>query len=122
MEIANVWEAPGELIGELEHKVLLRSGDRVSCLYYKMAPSPDKDVMDGAHAHRSESVYFVIDGEMEVSVDGEPATLKKGDAMVIPFNVILGYKVISKTPAEVLIVASPNNVRNWSPEQSDHEH
>ena len=120
MEIANIYTAPGESMpGGGEHKIVLRSGDRVSALYYKMPPSPEKDVMDGAHAHRSESVYFVIDGELEVSVAGERTTLKKGDAMLIPFNVILGGKVISKTPAEVLIVASPNNVRNPSPEHRD---
>lgn len=112
MEIANIYTAKGEPMGEGgEHKILLRSGDRVSALYYKMPPTPEKDVMDGAHAHRSESVFFVIDGEIEVSVAGEPATLKRGDAMVIPFNVILGSKVISNKPAEVLIVASPNNLR-----------
>jgi len=117
MEIANIYTAKGESMGEgFEHKILLKSGERVSSLYYKMPPTPEKDVMDGAHAHRSESVFFVIDGELEVNVAGEPATLKKGDAMLIPFNVILGTKVTSKTPAQILIVSSPNNLRNPSPE------
>jgi len=118
MEIANIYTAEGEGSGGYEHKILLRSGDRVDALYYKLPSNPQKDVMDGAHAHRAESVFFVIDGEVEVSVAGEPATLKKGDAMLIPINVILGTKVISSTPAEILIVASPNNVRNPSPEHS----
>jgi len=114
MEIANAWEAEGEPLGESggEHKVLLRSGDRVSCLYYKLPPSPDKDVMEGAHAHQSESVWYIIEGELEINVDGEPATLKKGDVMLRRFNAVLGNKVTSKVPAEVLIIASPNNVRS----------
>ena len=114
MEIANAWEAEGEPLGESggEHKILLRSGDRVSCLYYKLPPSPDKDVMEGAHAHLAEFVMFVIDGELEVNHGGEVATLKKGDAVMVPFNVIVGSRVLSSTPAEILVVASPNSLPN----------
>ncbi len=43
---------------------------------------------------------------MDVSVNGEVVSLKKGDAMLVPFNAIIGN--IKKTPSQVLVVASPN--------------
>ncbi len=111
MEIVNVYTAKGNVGPDgREHKNILTTGDRLSCLYYSHPANPQKDIMKGAHAHLSEFVYFVIEGEMDVSVNGEVATLKKGDAMMVPFNVLIGSRVISSTPAEILIFASPNNL------------
>ena len=76
-------------------------------MYYTKPPNPPKDTLR-AHANLAELVMFVIDGEMEVSIGGKPATLKKGDAMMVPFNVLVDSRVISSTPAEVLVVSSPN--------------
>ena len=111
MEIANIYAAEGHVYESgVEHKNILFTGDRVSCLYYKLPSSPQKDVMEGAHAHLTEFVMFVIEGEMEVNHGGEQATLKKGDAVMVPFNEIVGSKVLSSTPAEILVVASPNSL------------
>ena len=111
MEIANIHTAEGHVFpGGFEHKNILVTGDRLKCLYYKLPSSPQKDVMEGAHAHLTEFVMFVIEGEMEVNHGGEQATLKKGDAVMVPFNTIIGSKVLSSTPAEVLLVSSPNNL------------
>ncbi len=106
IEITNIYTAEGKpLLGGGEHKDILTSGDRVRCLYYKIPPNPDREIMEGAHAHPAESVRFVISGEMEVNVAGETVILKKGDAMLSPYNAIVGSKVISTTPAEILVVA-----------------
>jgi len=111
MEVTNIYTAEGKpLPGGGEHKNILTSGDRVRCLYYKRPPSPDKDVMEGAHSHPAESVRFVISGEIEVNVAGETVILKKGDAILIPYNAIVGSKVISTTPAELLVVACPDEL------------
>ncbi len=124
MEVANIYTAKGESMGEGgEHKILLTSGARQWALYYKIPPAkPGASVMDGAHPHPQECVFYVIDGEMEVSVGGELATLKKGDLIAIPENTILGTKVISKNPGEVLIVASPNTYAVWVTKASKEEH
>ena len=107
MEIVNVYTAKGNVGPDgREHKNILTTGDRLSCLYYSHPANPQKDIMEGAHAHLSEFVYFVIEGEMDVSVNGEVATLKKGDAMMVPFNAIIGN--VKKTASQVLVVASPN--------------
>jgi len=124
MEIANVYTVKGTpMPGGGEHKNILTTGDRLSCLYYSTPANPQKDIMKGAHAHLSEFVYFVIEGEMDVSVNGEVATLKKGDAMMVPFNAIIGN--VKKTASQVLVVASPNGfpdelrLRGGPP---DHDH
>ena len=123
MEKSNVWEAPGEGSGDYAHKILLTSGGRQWAIYYRIPPAkPGASVMDGAHPHPQESIFYVIDGEMEVSVGGELATLKKGDLIAIPENTILGTKVISKNPGEVLIVASPNTYADWVTRSSKEEH
>ena len=111
MEITNIYTAEGKpLPGGGEHKNLLSSGDRLRCFLYNRPPSPDKDVMEGAHAHPSEAVHFVISGELEVNVDGERIILKQGDVMLKPYNAVMGSKVISTTPAELLVIACPDEL------------
>ena len=66
--------------------------------------------MEGAHARPAEAVRFVISGELEYNVNGETVTLKKGDALLLPYDAMMGSKVISTTPAEILIVACPDEL------------
>ncbi len=94
----------------VEQKNLLSSGDRVRCLYYKRPPQPDKDVMEVAHAYPAEAVLFVVDGEIEFNINGESVTLKKGDAMLLPYNAMMGSKVVSTTPSELLVVSCPDEL------------
>jgi quercetin dioxygenase-like cupin family protein len=124
MEKSNVWERPWESIGEgLEHKILLKSGARLLVSYYKIQPAKaGASVMDGAHAHSQENVLYVTEGEFEVSVGGELATLKKGDLITTPENTVLGTKVISSTPGEVLVVSSPNTYTERVTEAKKEEH
>ncbi len=111
MEVANIYTTEGKPIPSGgERKVILTSGDRLRCVYFKRLPSPDKDIMEGATAHPAEIVYFVIEGEVELSVAGEMVTLKKGDAMLIPNNALMSTKVISTTPAEILSISCPNEL------------
>ena len=106
MEIVHIDDVEGERLGGLLHKILLTSGERMSCLYYKMEPGAESP----PHAHQSEGILYCIDGELEVSVSGEKANVRKGTALVIPFNAEIGTKVLGSMPAEMLIVASPNNL------------
>jgi quercetin dioxygenase-like cupin family protein len=54
---------------------------------------------------------YCLDGEVEITVAGEKATVKKGNAWLLPFNTEVGTKAISNTPAEILCVSSPNYMR-----------
>ena len=111
MEVTNIYTAEGKpMKGGGEHKDILSSGDRVRCYFYKRPPQPDKDVMEGAHSHLSEAVCFVVDGEIEFNVNGESVILKKGDAMLLPYNAMMGTKTISTTPAEILVVGCPDEL------------
>ncbi|HEY88106.1 MAG TPA: cupin domain-containing protein [Dehalococcoidia bacterium] len=115
MEIANVYTAQGEpLPGGGEHKTVLKSGDRLRCLYYKVPYRPEKDAMDGVHPHPVEGVIFVIDGEVEVNVAGESTILKKGDAMLVPVDAVMGTKVLSSMSAETFIVTTLPNTSHES--------
>ena len=114
IEVTNIYTAKGKPLPAPnvggEHKEILTSGDRVRCFYYKLPSNPQKDVMEGAHPHPAESVRFVISGELELNVAGERVIMKPGDAMLTPYNTIVGSKVISTTPAEILIVACPDEL------------
>ena len=114
MEKSNVWEAEGESLGEGgEHKILLKSGEKVCALYYKIPPAkPGASVMDGAHAHAGEYVLYVMEGDIDVYVAGETETLKKGDLITIPANAVMGTKVLSSTPGEMLIIGGPHSLRS----------
>ncbi len=105
MEVANIYTTEGKpTTGGGESKDLLSSGDRLRCYLYKIPLRPDKDVMEGAHSHKSEAVVFVISGELEYNVNGETVTLKKGDALLLPYDAMMGTKTISTTPSELLVV------------------
>ncbi len=66
--------------------------------------------MEGVHARLSEAVLFVVDGEIEFNVAGESVTRKKEDAMLKPYNAIVGTKTISTTQAELLVVSCPDEL------------
>ena len=93
---------------------MLKSGDRLRCLYYKVPYRPEKDAMDGVHPHPVEGVIFVIDGEVEVNVAGESTILKKGDAMLVPVDAVMGTKVLSSMSAETFIVTTLPNTSHES--------
>jgi quercetin dioxygenase-like cupin family protein len=116
MEITNIYTAKGEPLpgGGGEHKTILTSGDRLRCLYYKVLFNPEKDVMDGAHPHPVEIVFFVIDGEIELNINGESVILKKGDATLLPVDTVMGTKTLSSTPAEILAVTTIPNASHES--------
>jgi len=112
LEIANIYTAKGNLKPDGgEHKSILTTGDRLSCLYYTKS-SNQPEGTDRKHANLAELVMFVMEGEMEVNIGGKLAILKKGDAMLVPFNTIISSRVLSSTLAEVLVVSSPNTAPN----------
>ncbi|HEX5165690.1 MAG TPA: cupin domain-containing protein [Thermomicrobiales bacterium] len=61
-----------------------------------------------AHLHAVEEVLRVIEGEAEVSVGDERATLGPGDAVTIPAGIVHGFTNSGAAPLRVLaILASP---------------
>jgi quercetin dioxygenase-like cupin family protein len=55
------------------------------------------------HTHPGEEVAYVLEGELELQVDGKPAQkLKAGDTFFLPANTVHAAKNIGKGPAAVL--------------------
>jgi quercetin dioxygenase-like cupin family protein len=55
------------------------------------------------HTHPGEEISYVLEGEITVEVDGQPAkTLKAGDAFFIPANTVHAAKNSGKGAAAVL--------------------
>ncbi len=59
-----------------------------------------------AHAHPQEQSTYVVQGELEMDIDGEARWLKPGDLAIIPGGLPHSVKV-GPTPCLVLDVFSP---------------
>jgi quercetin dioxygenase-like cupin family protein len=55
------------------------------------------------HTHPGEEVGFVVQGELQVEIEGKPAmTVKAGDSFFIPAGTVHGAKNVGKTAAAVV--------------------
>jgi quercetin dioxygenase-like cupin family protein len=54
--------------------------EHLTLVHYEIAPG----ACVHPHHHESEEVWNVVDGELEMTVDGATAVLRAGDAAVIP--------------------------------------
>lgn len=59
------------------------------------------------HRHDWDEAYYVLDGEIEFTVDGEGVKSRRGDFNYLPRGTVHGFKGASETPARVLIFAAP---------------
>src|SRR2546421_6744389 len=63
------------------------------------------------HTDTAEELLFVVDGEVEASLDSERGTLRAGEAVVVPALAPHGLRNASGEPARVLgVFASSTNV------------
>jgi mannose-6-phosphate isomerase-like protein (cupin superfamily) len=59
------------------------------------------------HHHDWDEAYYILEGEVEFEIDGQPVKSKRGDFNYLPRNTIHGFKGASSTSARVLIFAAP---------------
>lgn len=59
------------------------------------------------HRHDWDEAYYILEGEVDFLVDGEPVKSAKGDFNYLPRNTVHGFRGASQTPARVLIFAAP---------------
>jgi quercetin dioxygenase-like cupin family protein len=57
----------------------------------------DKDESLTEHTSPYEAVVYMVDGEMEITIGGNPNTLKAGELIVMPPNVPHGLKASVKS-------------------------
>jgi mannose-6-phosphate isomerase-like protein (cupin superfamily) len=62
----------------------------------------------GEHPINHDEVYYVLDGEGEVTSDGKRAQLKRGMAAYLYKGAVVGIKQLGRRPLS-LIISYPNN-------------
>jgi len=60
-----------------------------------------------AHRHDWDEAYYILKGEVDFEIDGEPVRSAAGDFNYLPRNTVHGFKGASAEPARVLIFAAP---------------
>jgi mannose-6-phosphate isomerase-like protein (cupin superfamily) len=59
------------------------------------------------HRHDWDEAYYILDGEIDFEIDGEPLKSRTGDFNYLPRNTVHSFKGASPTPSRVLIFAAP---------------
>jgi len=70
------------------------------------------------HRHDWDEAYYVLDGEVDFTIDGAPARSRPGDFNYFPRNTIHSFKGASSSPAHVLIFAAPAHASEFFEEVS----
>jgi quercetin dioxygenase-like cupin family protein len=67
----------------------------------KVEVAPDGHV--GRHTHPGDEISYVVDGEVELKVEGQPPVrLKKGDGFSIPAGKVHEARNLGKTPVHLI--------------------
>lgn len=61
------------------------------------------------HRHNWDEAYYVLDGEVDFEIDGEPVKIGAGDFARLPANTVHAFKGASANGARVLIFAAPGH-------------
>ena len=59
------------------------------------------------HRHDWDEAYYILRGEVDFTIDGEPVRSGPGDFNYLPRGTVHGFKGASESPARVLIFAAP---------------
>ncbi|MFL6776367.1 MAG: cupin domain-containing protein [Sphingomicrobium sp.] len=59
------------------------------------------------HRHDWDEAYYILDGKVDFTIDGQTVSSTQGDFNYLPGGTIHGFKGASDLPARVLIFAAP---------------
>ena len=59
------------------------------------------------HRHDWDEAYYILDGDIDFLIDGQPVRSSKGDFNYLPRGTVHGFKGASEGAARVLIFAAP---------------
>jgi len=59
------------------------------------------------HRHDWDEAYYILDGEVDFEIDGQPVKASRGDFNYLPRNTVHAFKGASEDGARVLIFAAP---------------
>lgn len=71
------------------------------------------------HRHDWDEAYYVLEGEVDFEIDGQPVTIAAGDFARLPANTIHGFKGASPSGARVLIFAQPGHASEFFEQLND---
>ena len=71
------------------------------------------------HRHDWDEAYYVLDGEVDFEIDGQPVKSRAGDFNYLPRNTVHSFKGGSETPAHVLIFAAPAHASEFFEEVNE---
>jgi mannose-6-phosphate isomerase-like protein (cupin superfamily) len=71
------------------------------------------------HRHDWDEAYYILDGDIDFSIDGEPVMSSRGDFNYLPRGTVHGFKGASETAARVLIFAAPAHGSEFFQELND---
>jgi quercetin dioxygenase-like cupin family protein len=60
-----------------------------------------------AHRHDWDEAYYILDGDVDFTIDGTAVRSSRGDFNYLPRGTVHGFKGASHAPARVLIFAAP---------------
>jgi mannose-6-phosphate isomerase-like protein (cupin superfamily) len=60
-----------------------------------------------AHRHDWDEAYYILEGQLNFTIDGHSVTSSRGDFNYLPRGTVHGFKGASESPARVLIFAAP---------------
>jgi quercetin dioxygenase-like cupin family protein len=64
----------------------------------------DKDESLTEHTSPYEAVVYMVDGEMEITIGGNPYNVKAGEIIIMPPNIPHGLKAILKSKMLLIMV------------------
>jgi quercetin dioxygenase-like cupin family protein len=71
------------------------------------------------HRHDWDEAYYILDGDIDFTIDGEPVMSSRGDFNYLPRGTVHGFKGASETAARVLIFAAPAHGSEFFQELND---
>jgi len=71
------------------------------------------------HLHDWDEAYYILEGEIDFEVDGDPVKSTAGDFNYLPRDTVHGFKGASATPSRVLIFAAPAHGSEFFHELND---
>lgn len=80
---------------------VIGNGQHLNAIHWNL---PDNSLIP-AHSHSQEQFGYVIQGSLELEMNGQTFLIKKGDSYVIPPGEVHSFKAIGDT--EVIDVFSP---------------
>ena len=71
------------------------------------------------HRHDWDEAYYILEGAVEFTIDGQPVTSNRGDFNYLPRGTVHGFKGASEATARVLIFAAPAHGSEFFHELND---